>query len=88
MFRPSSGQWFVLGGSPEATGYGTTGDIPVPGDYDGDGKTDIAVFRPSSGTWFVHNSTGTDTAVTYGSSDEVPLPLPSAIRGSFFSTAR
>ncbi|MCO5333935.1 MAG: hypothetical protein M9893_07970 [Pyrinomonadaceae bacterium] len=33
--------------------FGTTGDVPSPGDYDGDGKADVAVFRPTGSTWYV-----------------------------------
>jgi hypothetical protein len=31
--------------------YGASGDVPVPGDYDGDGLAEPAYFRPGSG-WF------------------------------------
>jgi len=37
-------------------GAGSLGDTPVPGDYDGDGKTDIAVWRPDSGVWYIQKS--------------------------------
>ncbi|MCA1683859.1 MAG: VCBS repeat-containing protein, partial [Actinobacteria bacterium] len=75
VFRPGSGTWFVRGGSPEVTGYGTSGDIAVPGDYDGDGQTDVAVFRPSVGTWYVHTSgPGPDTERAYGADGDVPAP--------------
>jgi hypothetical protein len=30
--------------------------VPVPNDYDGDGRTDIAVWRPSTGVWWVMRS--------------------------------
>ncbi|MEP6703619.1 MAG: VCBS repeat-containing protein [Acidobacteriota bacterium] len=59
VWRPSTGTWWVMGGSNSAQvtqSWGTTGDKPVPGDYDGDGKTDFSIFRPSTGQWFVLQS--------------------------------
>jgi spore coat protein A, manganese oxidase len=70
IWRPSSGVWWVMGGQgSQQTGFawGTTGDTPVPGDYDGDGKTDFSVFRPGNNTWYIFNSsTNALTAITFG----------------------
>jgi FG-GAP-like repeat len=37
-------------------GLGSLGDIPTPGDFDGDGITDKAVFRNSTGDWHILKS--------------------------------
>lgn len=66
LFRPSGGfaNFFSLSlsGGSRSTQFGSAGDIPVPGDYNGDEATDVAVYRPSIGTWF----TSTNPATNYG----------------------
>ncbi len=61
VWRPSSGLWYIapsfaLNPAQEfaVTALGVSGDVPVPGDYDGDGRSDIAIFR--SGIWYVIGS--------------------------------
>jgi large repetitive protein len=52
VFRPSTGQWFVRASTGTQRIYQfNVGDIPAPGDYNGDGVTDAVVFRPSTGQW-------------------------------------
>jgi hypothetical protein len=36
--------------------FGFAGTLPVPADYDGDGRSDIGVYDPASGTWYVFRS--------------------------------
>jgi uncharacterized repeat protein (TIGR03803 family) len=78
VWRPSSGTWYVLptsGGTSIETQWGKSGDVVVPGDYDGDGITDYAVWRPSDGTWYVIlSSTGKSTSYVWGESTDIPVP--------------
>ena len=67
VFRPSTGQWFIINSGTSTSSeytWGDFGDTPIPADYDGDGRSDIGVFRPSTGQWFILNSgilTGIET---------------------------
>jgi hypothetical protein len=77
-FTPATGIWDIL----ETTGgnstfqFGQNGDIVTPGDYTGDGLTDVSVYRTN--TWFYATSQaspGTNIAtVPWGTAGDVPVP--------------
>ena len=66
MFR--NGAW-LINGQPTVF-WGLSGDIPVPGDYNGDGTTDIAIFRPTVGGWYINGQ----PTVFCGLNGDIPTP--------------
>jgi hypothetical protein len=79
LYRPSEGMWYFKrqdGVDDPPLGFGLTGDIPVPGDYDGefDGEDDIAVFRPTDGTWHMLIGPGDAyNVVKFGMNGDLPI---------------
>ena len=74
MYRPSEGRWYNRE-TGVVTTLGQSGDVPLPGDYDGDAINDLAVFRPSTATWIIlPSSTGTPQTLTFGVSTDAPVP--------------
>ncbi len=78
VFRPSTGDWYILQSSTNTTvidHFGLNGDIPIDADYDGDGVTDVAIFRPSAGQWwFKRSSNGIVFGAQFGLSTDKPTP--------------
>lgn len=74
VFRPGDGGWYVLNssnGGMVSTTFGIATDRVVPGDYDGDGRVDVAVFR--NGTWYLLDSfSSTFRAIAWGTNSDVP----------------
>ncbi|MBX6316545.1 MAG: hypothetical protein IRY99_27070, partial [Isosphaeraceae bacterium] len=54
---------------------GAQADQPVPGDYDGDGRADLAVYRSSTGQWFFALSSAGPRVVSFGAPG-VDIPVP------------
>jgi len=87
VWRPSTGTWSWLtsstgyaAGSMQTKQWGASGDVPLLGDFDGDGKADLVVWRPSIGVWFWLTSSSGYSYASFGirqwgsgASGDVPL---------------
>jgi FG-GAP-like repeat len=68
VFRPASGTWAMP--SQGAQQLGQPGDIPLSGDFDGDGTPDIAIYRPGTGEWLAQGQ----ATRQWGSPGDLPVP--------------
>jgi len=79
VWRPSAGTWFILPrnnpGAATVQQWGASTDVPLRGDFDGDGINDTAVWRPSSGTFFVIPSSnpGAPILQQWGTNGDIPV---------------
>lgn len=80
VFRPSINAFLLRNSnSPGAENinipFGIAGDLPVAGDWDGNGIDDVGIFRPSTKGWLLRLENGTTiiTLNTFGLNGDIPV---------------
>jgi uncharacterized delta-60 repeat protein len=77
VYRPDNRNWYPHQIFPGYL-FGLPGDVPVPSDYLGNFRTDLAVFRPSSGHWFIAlnfaSASSSFMTVQWGLNGDIPVP--------------
>jgi len=96
VFDNNTGNWYIANLTPDGSAinnhiivnkkFGDSEYIPVPADYTGDGKVDVAVYGPctkgnSTYCWFVGNISEIDgqnitqiDKITFGNASYIPVP--------------
>jgi len=88
-FNPNKGTWLLDyngnfawdgAGTDKFVSWGSPGDKPVVGDWNGTGATKIGIFNPTQGWWlldyngnYVWEGAGTDRFLKWGSPGDTPV---------------
>ena len=80
VYDPATGTWLLRlspgAGTPDLrVQYGYPGAVPVPGDWDGDGRTTLGVY--DGGRWLLRDSLlpgAPDRVLGYGAPGYLPIP--------------
>ncbi len=74
--NPTNLVWYILNssdGSFNIFSYGNATDFTAQNDYDGDGKTDLAVWREENGSFYIRNNNGSSNVVKWGNTGDYPI---------------
>jgi hypothetical protein len=77
IYRRSNGRFYLRDGATGDTSsvehaYG----LPVPLDWDGDGRLDLVVADPDAGTWYIFSPSGNTVVTGFGWSGDIPAGGP------------
>jgi serine protease len=83
VFDPASRGWYLrVNNEPGVANFfftfGAVGDLPIVGDWDGNGTTTIGVYRPSTGDFFLRNTNASgvpDVSFQFGAGGAGYIPL-------------
>lgn len=83
LFRPAGNFFFLRNsntlGVPDVTAsFGAPGDLPIVGDWDGNGTVTMGLYRPSTSTFFLRNSNTPgvpDVTVSFGNGPGGDMPI-------------
>ena len=78
LFDTATGRWHarLADGSTTSFFYGNPGDLPLLGDWDGDGVDTVGMYRPGTGFVYLRDTNSTanaELAFHYGQAGDVPL---------------
>ncbi|MFG2734288.1 hypothetical protein ACGFX7_05655 [Streptomyces harbinensis] len=75
IYRPSTSEFHLRkdDGSLLKIKWGTTGDIPVSGNWDGGHLENVGIYRPSTSTFHLRKDDGGLIELKYGTTGDIPI---------------